>query len=114
VRHAVTHILPTQTWSVSPPPNGREGITLFQERQTDIQLIILDLSMPGLNGEETCYQLVKINPHTPIILSSGYSESEIGQRCRDMGVKAFLQKPYNFSRLITAVREFVPEETAVS
>jgi PAS domain S-box-containing protein len=114
VREAVTDILATQNLSVITAPNGREGITLFQERQTDIQLIILDLSMPGLNGEETCYQLVKINPHTPIILSSGYSESEIGQRCRDMGVNAFLQKPYNFSRLITAVREFVPEETAVS
>lgn len=50
---------------------GLEGLSLYQEHQHDIGLVILDLSMPGMDGYETLTQLRKTDPDVPVLISSG-------------------------------------------
>jgi DNA-binding response OmpR family regulator len=77
---------------------------LYRERKSEIGLIILDLSMPGLSGYETFVKLREINTAVNIILSSGYSEEEVHRQFAGEQVTDFLSKPYDVDLLINKVR----------
>ncbi len=104
VREAIGDILALEGGQAIGAPDGETGIALYRERQAEIRLIILDLSMPGLSSEETLLELRKINPEVPVLLSSGYSEVEVVDRFADFGAVGFLQKPYKINRLLEVVR----------
>ncbi len=104
VRGAVTDILDLEGLSVLTAPDGQSGIELYRARQAEIDLIILDLSMPGLTGEETFRELRQINPQVRIMLSSGYSHDEVTSRFAGQREVAFIQKPYDASQLVAEVK----------
>ncbi len=104
VRHALADILTEEGIEVLLAADGATGVAIY-EQHPQIQLIILDLSMPGLSGEETLRQLQTINPNAPIVLSSGYHQWEIGRRIPGLKVKGFLQKPYNIAALLNEIRQ---------
>jgi PAS domain S-box-containing protein len=104
VRDAVTDILDLEGLSVLAASDGQAGIELYRDRQADIDLIMLDLSMPGLSGEEAFRGLRQINPQVRILLSSGYSHDEVISRFAGQHDVAFIQKPYDASQLITEVK----------
>jgi two-component system, cell cycle sensor histidine kinase and response regulator CckA len=84
--------------------SGAAGVALYQARQPEIHLVILDLSMPGMDGQETFRQLRQVNPDVQVILSSGYSQYETGRRFEGQGLAGFLQKPYALETFIQEVR----------
>ena len=110
VRGAVTDILELEGLAVLSAPDGQTGIDLYRARQADIDLIMLDLSMPGLTGEETFRELRQINPQVRIMLSSGYSHDEVISRFAGQHEVAFIQKPYDASQL--SDRSEAPVSTA--
>ncbi|HNW78839.1 MAG TPA: response regulator, partial [Candidatus Competibacteraceae bacterium] len=57
-------------------------------------LVLLDLTMPVMDGEEAFNALRRINPQLRVVLSSGFTESEIAPRFAGLGLAGFLQKPY--------------------
>lgn len=86
-------ILEMQGYQVHLAENGRAALEFYREAQDEIDLIILDLTMPGLSGLETLQQLLEIDEEVKVLLSSGYSEQQLtpeqqGQIC------GFLPKPY--------------------
>jgi PAS domain S-box-containing protein len=107
VREAVIDILEHEGLQVISAPDGRAGIALYEKRQGAVQLVILDLSMPGLSGQETFARLRQINPALPILLSSGYSQVEASRRFADLGVIGFLQKPYGASQLLATIQQYL-------
>jgi len=70
----------------------------------EINLILLDLTMPGLTGEETLRRLHKINPAVRVIIMSGYSEGETMQRCASVGVAGYLPKPFEIAELVDRLK----------
>ncbi len=107
VREAVKDILELIDVDVITAVNGRDGIALYTQQQKEINLILLDLSMPGMNGAETLRALRQIDPHIPILLSSGYSKTEIVSRFIDTNLTDFLQKPYSLDALIDTVQKYL-------
>jgi signal transduction histidine kinase/CheY-like chemotaxis protein len=107
VRDAVSDILALEGIQTITAVDGAEGIAHYQEHQKEIQLIILDLSMPGLSGEETYAELKKIDPDARILISSGYSQNEVSYRFNDQDALGFLQKPYKLTTLIETVYKFL-------
>ena len=105
IREAVTDILALAQIPVIVAHDGLNGIALFRQHQAEIGLILLDLSMPGLSGEETLSQLLAFDPHIKIILSSGYSQSEVRNLLSNQRTVAFLQKPFGFQELIEIVQK---------
>ena len=103
VREALFDILENTGLHVMTADNGRSGINLFQKYPFDIDLVILDHSMPGLNGEETFREIHRINPHARVIISSGYDRSEVTSQFADLGLAGFLQKPYSAGQLVEEV-----------
>jgi len=74
--------------------DGRNAIQIYQREGETIDLIILDLTMPHMDGEETFRQLRLINPEIKVILASGYSRQSIEDRFAGKGLCGFLQKPF--------------------
>lgn len=84
--------------------DGREAVEIYRERQQQIALVLLDLTMPDLDGEETFRELRRINPQVCVVMSSGYTESEIAPRFAGKRLSGFLQKPYTLDALTESLR----------
>jgi DNA-binding NtrC family response regulator len=76
--------------------DGREALEVYKAR-TDIRFVILDLTMPHMDGEQCFRELRKLNPEVKVIMSSGFSESEVTQKFVGKGLAGFIQKPYKMS-----------------
>ncbi|MEO0238121.1 MAG: response regulator, partial [candidate division WOR-3 bacterium] len=87
--------------------DGIEGIEIFEKNKEEIDLIILDMIMPKMSGKETFIGLKKLNRDIPIILCSGYSEEGEAEEIINMGVEAFLQKPYRMKTLIETIKKIL-------
>jgi DNA-binding response OmpR family regulator len=107
VREAVEDILESVDIHVFSAGDGYEGVTVFTANKDSINGVLLDMKMPGLSGPDTLRELRQIDPHIPVILSSGYSEDETKRAIADQGPAIFLPKPYNFDELIAKVEELL-------
>lgn len=103
VRDAVLDILEMEGFQVLTAHNGAVGVAIYQQKQAEISLIILDLSMPGMNGVETFQALQAVDPQVRVLLSSGYSETEIATRFQGQGFVGFIHKPYSMAALVEKV-----------
>jgi two-component system cell cycle sensor histidine kinase/response regulator CckA len=90
--------------------SGKEAIDVYSRDRLRIDLIILDMIMPGLSGGETFDQLKKINPQVKVLLSSGYSISGQARNILDRGCRGFIQKPFNLADLSKKVRQILDEK----
>jgi PAS domain S-box-containing protein len=85
--------------------DGIEAVEIFHQRGHEIDCVLLDLSMPRMDGEQTLVALRKINQTVPVILSSGYAEAEIEERFKIQGISAFIQKPYQVNALKQTIQD---------
>ena len=106
IREAVSDILEIANIRVLSAADGREGVELFRNCRSEIGVIILDMQMPGMNGEETFQVLRHIDPNVKIIFSSGYTEIILPNLVNQTRV-AFLQKPYDIDGLVNKVQEML-------
>jgi PAS domain S-box-containing protein len=83
--------------------DGQDAIDIYQREHARIDLIILDLTMPRLSGRDALRRLLKINPHTRVLLASGYSAEHITEEDHEQ-VLGFVSKPYRPDDLALAVR----------
>jgi PAS domain S-box-containing protein len=86
-------------FSVLTAPDGREALKLFREHTDEIVCVLLDLTMPHLDGEETFREMRRLHPGVTVILCSGYNEMDATQRFAGKGLAGFIQKPYNMVAL---------------
>ena len=74
--------------------NGMEALEKFQPLRSAVSLVLLDLTMPVMDGLETWHEIQNINPYVPVMLMSGYSEIEVVQRFHGRQLAGFIQKPF--------------------
>ena len=88
--------------------SGEEAIALYRERlhsDEAVDLVIADLSIPGgMGGKEAMRELLKIDPGTRAIVSSGYSSDPVMASCREYGFQVAVNKPYVLEKLEDAIR----------
>jgi len=82
-----------------------EGLKLAKEQ--DFNLVFLDLKMPGMNGAELFRQIRKNKPKVPVVIITGYPESELMARAMAYGPFGVMNKPFSESDIITAVSNFL-------
>jgi len=87
--------------------SGQEAIAVYMEKRNEIDLVILDMIMPGISGGETFDRLREINPGVKVLLSSGYSITGQAQEILDRGCNGFLQKPFHPEKFSNKVREML-------
>ena len=90
-------------WSVLPARNGAQAVEIFERLGHEVTVVILDLAMPVMGGEEALDRLKAIRAGVPVILSTGYGEDEATRRFAGKDVAGFLQKPYTVEQLMEAI-----------
>ncbi|HOF05222.1 MAG TPA: PAS domain S-box protein [Syntrophales bacterium] len=98
-------LLDSLGYRVYAAAGGQEAIALYRERKDEIDLVILDMIMPGLSGGETFDRLHEINPDIKVLLASGYSVSGEAEQILARGCNGFLQKPFQIEKLSRKIRE---------
>ncbi len=107
VREVAAQLIASFGFTVVTASDGAEGIALFSRDPGGFDLVSLDLTMPGLDGEETLAALRAISPGVRVLLVSGYSENERISELARSGPLLFLQKPFTRRRLQEKLREIL-------
>ncbi|MCB0311097.1 MAG: response regulator, partial [Bdellovibrionales bacterium] len=105
VRNVLNVSLRHLGYHVDLAASGREAIATFCERVDGYDLVILDILMPQLSGEETFLELKHLAPTVKVLLMSGYSSPEVVKRLLQKGAGGFMQKPFTIDQLASKVRE---------
>jgi PAS domain S-box-containing protein len=92
-------------YSVLVAASGQEGINLYEKNQDKIDLVVLDLVMPDMGGEQTFEHLREIKPSVRVLLTSGYSLDGRSTRMLQQGCKGFLHKPFTITVLSQKLQE---------
>jgi PAS domain S-box-containing protein len=92
--------------------SGQKALDLYAQRQDEIDLVILDLIMPGMGGGETYDRLKAIGGDVGVIISSGYSINGQAQELLDRGCRQFIQKPFTIEALSRVMREVLDRGNA--
>jgi two-component system, cell cycle sensor histidine kinase and response regulator CckA len=90
--------------------DGRQALDLFTQYQSKVRLVILDMTMPHLDGEGCFRELRRVDPKVRVIMTSGYNEQDVLSRFVGKGLAGFVQKPYNASDLLPRIRKVLGED----
>jgi two-component system, cell cycle sensor histidine kinase and response regulator CckA len=104
VRRVAAAMLGWLGFSVVAASDGREAVALVAEDPGRFACVLMDFTMPGMDGEETFRELRRLRPDLRVLLTSGYNEQEAVQRFVGMGLAGFIQKPYILSTLADRLR----------
>lgn len=96
-------------YSVTVRTSSVESLELFQSRPNDYDLVISDVTMPLMTGDQLATQLMQIRPEIPVILFTGYSKKISEEKALELGVKAFANKPIVKTDLAQTVRKVLDE-----
>ncbi len=109
LRELARDMLSNNGYQVITAGSGESGLSLYREKSNTIALVILDLIMPGMGGKHCMEEILNFNPNAKVVISSGYSmedpaSDEVLQRAR-----GFIQKPYNFRKMLKLLHDVVKD-----
>ena len=90
---------------------SREALDNFNQRPNDFDLLITDMTMPEMTGETLAVEIMKIRPGFPVILCTGFSSRITKERSTELGIKAFVMKPFDTKLLTQTVRNVLDGQT---
>jgi PAS domain S-box-containing protein len=102
-------ILAQLGYSVTTRTSSIEALELFRAKPDAFDLVITDMTMPNLTGDELAIELMKIRPDIPVILSTGYSKKMSDETASEIGIKAFAYKPMVKADLAKTVRKVLDD-----
>lgn len=108
VRSALCAAVDALGYEALAAAGGAEALELYASHRAGIRAVLLDMVMPGMNGRATYLGLRKLEPDVDVLLMSGYTMNEEVQAILDLGVRAFLSKPYTVEALAQALAALRP------
>ena len=85
--------------------NGESALDIYETERDHIDLVILDLGMPGMGGHKCLKGLLEMNPEVKVIIASGYSMDGSVKESLDAGAVGFIGKPYKLSDMLNSIKE---------
>jgi signal transduction histidine kinase/ActR/RegA family two-component response regulator len=114
VLEAGRHMLSALNYSVLSATGGREAVELYKTQGKEIDLIMLDIIMPEMGGEDTFRHLKSINPDVKVLLCSGSCLEGQAEKLLNQGCLGFLQKPFDLFKLSQEIIKILPQQTGSS
>jgi PAS domain S-box-containing protein len=105
IRELGVDVLGQAGYQVLTAVDGESALELYRERQNGIDLVILDLIMPGMGGSKCLEELLKLDPQAQVLIASGYSPDGPTRRVLEAGAKGIIGKPYDSRQLLHLIRE---------
>ena len=104
LRSLTCDIIEGEGFNVISARNGREALEIFKVKQHEVGLVILDMSMPEMDGNQTFRALRKIDPTIKVLVSSGFTEDPVIAKMIDDGAHGVIAKPFRVDDLTAKVR----------
>ncbi len=102
-----TELLEAMDYKVLSAKSGKEAIEIYKRNKEGIDIVVLDMIMPGMSGGETYDRMREIDPDIRVLLSSGYSLDGLAAKILERGCNGFLQKPFDMEHLYQGIREIL-------
>jgi CheY-like chemotaxis protein len=91
-------------YRVATAVSGEAAIAIYKRAPRNIDLVILDINMPGMGGNRCLKELIDINPHAKVIIASGYASNGYEKDALEAGAVGFIGKPYKMAEMLKMVR----------
>jgi CheY-like chemotaxis protein len=101
----IKKMLERMGYSVETRTSSVEALALFSAQSERYDLVVTDMTMPNMTGEKLAVELIKIRPDIPIILCTGYSETFLEERVKNIGIKTLVMKPILRTELAKAIQD---------
>lgn len=92
--------------------SGKEALRIYTETQPRPDLVLMDLNMPGMTGDQAFKELKALDPQAPVVFVSGYWDGALERELRGMGALGFVQKPYEAATLRDAIVQAMTAQTS--
>jgi len=112
IRMMIKQMLERQGYDVQALGNGAEALDSFRQDPGRFDLVVTDMTMPGMRGDKLAKEMLAIRPDIPVILCTGYNKQISRDKARDLGIRAFLMKPLTQNELFHTVRRVLDETQA--
>jgi two-component system, cell cycle sensor histidine kinase and response regulator CckA len=96
-------------FTVLTAAEGLQAVELYRERGKEIDLVLMDLTMPHMDGAEAFGELRRLNPEVRVVVASGYSPEDVASRFVGKGLAGVLQKPYTLAKLGESLSGLLPK-----
>ena len=96
-------------YKIEAVTNGREALRIFSEKKEDYDLVITDMTMPGLTGVDLARQLLVLRPDLPIIICTGFSDRLDENIAREIGIREYVSKPIVLKQFAGVIRKVLDE-----
>jgi two-component system cell cycle sensor histidine kinase/response regulator CckA len=100
IRQLAEHILAPSGCQLYLAQDGRQAIALLEQHPEEIEMVFLDLSMPGLSAPAVVEELQRLRPEVPVVIMSGFSADDLRDRFREHPPAGFLEKPFHPTQLL--------------
>ncbi len=104
VRETTALMLEELGFSTIMARDGRDALEIFRRRHGEIDVVLMDLTMPGMSGEECFREMRRVDAGVRVVLTSGYNEQDAIQHFTGKGLAGFVQKPATMDKLRAAMR----------
>jgi len=110
IRQLGEELLGSFGYAVLTAPDGESALELYEKENEHVDLVILDLSMPGMGGKRCLEKLVEMNPLVKVIIASGYSVNGPTKDAIGAGAKGFVGKPYEVRQMLQIIRKVMDDK----
>jgi PAS domain S-box-containing protein len=105
IRDVAVQLLREFGYTVLTAANGEAALEIYRKEHGRIDLVILDLIMPGMGGMKCLGKILEINPQGRVLVASGYSASGPAREAIDAGARGYLGKPYDIDKMLAVIRD---------
>ena len=110
VRDVAFHALQRFGYAVLTAPSGEEALDVYVKRQNEIDLVIMDIGMPGMGGSKCLREIMRINPAAKVVIASGYSFNKQVKDIWEAGAAGFIGKPYRLADFLNEIRTILDKK----
>lgn len=110
LRELAVEMLSDYGYIVLTATDGENALAVYKEELERIDLIILDLVIPGMGGKICYEEILKINPRAKILIVSGYPAEGPGKEALEAGAKGFVGKPFDLAHILKTVRKILDQD----
>ena len=98
-------LLESLGYAVTTKTDSMDALSLFQKTPDSFDLVITDMTMPKMTGDQLALGIIGIRPEIPVIICTGFSTRMTEKKAMEMGIRAFIMKPFVITDLAVTVRE---------
>jgi two-component system, cell cycle sensor histidine kinase and response regulator CckA len=104
LREYISRELASYGYNIISAQDSWEALSIFRQNVSRIDLVLTDMGLPRISGEQLSYQIKQLQPQKPVVVASGYIDPAVAIRLQKAGVRHMLNKPYQISVLLKTLR----------